>query len=102
MYQLEYLPIAKKDMVDIAKYISKELCNPTAAENLAIKLIESAETLTSFPYKNALHRMIKPLKYEYRKLIVDNYIMFYFIDEEHKKIIIARVIYARRNYEKLL
>lgn len=102
MYELEYLPIAKKDMVDIATYISKDLCNPTAAEQLSIKLTESAENLTIFPYKNQIHSVIKPLKQEYRKLIVDNYIMFYFINEEHEKITIARVFYARRDYDKLL
>jgi len=102
MYQLEYLPIAKQDMIDIAKYINEELCNPSAAKNLANEMIESAEGLTTFPYKNAIHSIIRPLKREYRRLLVKNYIMFYWIDEEEKKVVIARIIYARRDYEKLL
>jgi len=102
MYQLELLPIARQDMIDIARYISHELLNPTAAEKLAEEMIEAADRLMDFPYINALHRPVKPLGKEYRKLIVNNYIMFYCIDEEEKKVTVARVIYARRDYERLL
>jgi len=102
MYQLEFLPIAKQDMIEIVHYISHELHNPMAAENLAVDMITAAENLTEFPYINAIHQSIKPLKKEYRKLIVKNYIMFYRIDEEEKLVTIVRVVYARRDYEKLL
>jgi len=102
MYLLEYLPSAKQDMVEIAKYISGELCNPAAAKKLTDEMVETAETLKQFPYINAVHRTIRPLKNEYRKLIIKNYIMFYWIDETAKRVTIARVIYARRDYEKLL
>ena len=102
MYQLTFLPIAKQDMTDIVRYISNELLNPIAADALADEMIEAAERLSDFPYINAVHQTIKPLKHEYRKLLVKNYIMFYWVDEKKKLITIARVIYARRDYEKLL
>jgi len=102
MYQLEFLPIARQDMTEIARYISQELCNPTAAENLAVEMINAAERLMEFPYINAIHQTIKPLKKEYRKLIVKSYIMFYWVDEKEKQVTIARVLYSRRDYEKLL
>ena len=38
MYTIEYLPIARRDMVDIAKYIGVKLANPDAAERLAEKM----------------------------------------------------------------
>ena len=102
MYQVDFLPIARQDMMEIAKYIGHELCNPPAAEKLADEMIEAAERLAEFPYSNAVHHAVKPLKQEYRKLIVQNYIMFYQIDEKEKRVTIARVIYARRDHEKLL
>ena len=102
MYQIAYLPTARQDMTNIARYISHELCNPTAAGNLADEMIEAADRLADFPYINAIHQTIKPLKNEYRKLIVRNYIMLYWIDEKEKRVTIARVIYSRRNYEKLV
>ena len=101
-YQLVFLPIAKQDMVDIAKYIAVELCNPAAANKLGDEMIEAAERICDFPHINAIHRAVKPLKHEYRKLIVKNYILFYWIDEIEKLITVARVIYARRDYNELL
>ena len=38
----------------------------------------------------------------YRKLIIDNYIVFYLIDEENKQVIIMRVLYGKQKYEDLL
>ena len=102
MYQLEFLPIAKKDMADIVQYISHELHSPAAAAVLADNMIEAAERLAEFPYINAIHQTLMPLKHEYRKQIVKNYILFYWIEEERKRVTIARVIYARRDFEKLL
>ena len=102
MYQLKFLPLARQDMTAISRYISHELHNPTAAEKLAVKMIEAAESLTDFPYKNAIHQPVKPLKKEFRKQKVKNYFIFYWVDEKEKTITIARVIYARRDYEKLL
>ena len=102
MYTLEYLPIAMRDMVDIAKYISQKLSNPIAAERLTNEMIESANKLTEFPYINPVYHSILSLKKEYRRLIVKNYIMFYYVDESRKLITVARVIYAHRNYNALL
>lgn len=102
MYKLEYLSAALGDMLDIVKYISKELKNPIAAENLANEFIESAESLTDFPYSNPIYYPIRPLKKEYRKLLVKNFIMFYYVNEPKKIVTIARVIYAKRDYGRIL
>ena len=102
MYDLQYLPSARKDMVDVVRYISETLHNPTAAERLAEELIEAGDSILTFPYANPVHMPIRPLKHEYRKLRVRNYLVFYWVDEERKLVTDARMIYARRNYEGLL
>ena len=102
MYKLEYLPIAMQDMIEIATYISRELCNPSAAEKQSVKLIEACESLVQFPYANPVYHPIKPLKREYRKILVGHYLVFYWVDEEKKHITIARIIYAKRDYSPLL
>ena len=94
--------VISNGMVDIAKYIGVKLANPDAAERLAEKMAESAEDLANMPYKCPMYIPVKPLKHEYRKLIVHNYIMFYWIDEDKKLVTIARVVYSGRDYEKLL
>ena len=81
MYKLEYLPVARRDMIEIVRYISKELQNPTAADQLAMELIEAGDSIPKFPYANPAFIPIRPLKHEYRKLLVQNYFMFYWVDE---------------------
>lgn len=102
MYKLEFLPLARQDMVEIAQYISHELKNPAAARRLSNNLIEAAERLTEFPYLYAVHLPIRPLKREYRKTSIENYCIFYSVDEKTKTVTVARVIYAGRNYERML
>lgn len=99
---MEYLPVARQDMIDIARYISRELNNPVAADRLAVELVEAGESIPAFPYANPAYIPIRPLKHEYRKLLVENYLMFYWVDEERKLVTVARVIYAKRDYDLLL
>lgn len=102
MYKLEYLPIALNDMVEIISYIRNELKNPTAANNLSEKFIQAAENSKDFPYSNPPYIPMKSLNHEYRKIIVDNYIMFYWVDERTKIITMARVIYGKRDYGRII
>lgn len=102
MYSLEYLPIARQDMVETVQYISKTLRNTTAAGKLAEELIEAGESLAQFPYANPAYSPIRPLKHEYRKILVGNYLMFYWVEEAKKLVTVARVIYAKRDYSRLL
>ena len=101
MYKLEYLPVARKDMLEIVRYISRELQNPGAADHLA-ELVDAAESVLSFPYAPPAYQPIRPLKHEYRKILVQNYLMFYWVDEEKKLVTVARVVYAKRDYGRLL
>ena len=102
MYKLAYLPIAQNDMIEIVRYISKDLKNPIAAERLAVELIDAAESVLDFPYATSAYQPIRPLKHEYRKILVQNYLIFYWVDEEKKLVTVARVLYARRDIDKML
>ena len=102
MYHVEFLPSARQDLVGIARYIGRELCNPDAANRLADRLISSADALCNFPYAHPVYIPVRPLQYEYRKLPVQNYLIFYWVEEENKKVVIARVVYGKRDASALL
>ncbi|MCR5653273.1 MAG: type II toxin-antitoxin system RelE/ParE family toxin [Ruminococcus sp.] len=97
MYRVEYLLSAKQDLSEIALYIRDELCNPTAAINLVEEIIKVSERHANYPYSNPVYIPIKPLKNEYRKILVKNYMLFYTVDETQKIVTISRIIYAKRN-----
>lgn len=98
LYRLEVLPLAKEDMVGIVGYIGRELKNPTAANRLADEFFEAMESLTDFPYANPVLVPIRPLKFEYRKLMVGSYTLFYRVCEPEKLVIVARVLYSKRDF----
>lgn len=102
MYKLEYLPAARQDMLGMTRYISRELLNPAAADQLAMELIEAGDGIPKAPYANPAHTPIRPLKHEYRKLSVQNYVMFYWVDEPEQLVTVAHVVYTKRDSERLL
>lgn len=101
MYQLEFLPIARKDMIDIVRYLSVDLQNLESASHLADELIQATKRLREFPYSAPVYQPIRPLTHEYRKLSVQNYLIFYWVDDRQQLITIARVVYAKRDLSQL-
>lgn len=95
MYNVEYLPTAQQDLAEIVTYITRELGNPQAAQHLATKLAAAGDSLKSMPYRRRIYTPLRPLAHEYRALRVENYLMFYWIDESAQSVTIARVIYAK-------
>ena len=67
-----------------------------------MELIDAVEGVLHFPYATPAYPAIRPLKHEYRKILVQNYLMFYWVDEEKKLVTVARVVYAKRDYGRLL
>lgn len=100
MYKLEYLPVALKDMLEIVQYISRKLQNSDAENRLAVEHV--AESVLAFPYAIQAYQPIRPLKHEYRKILVQNYLIFYRVDEGKKLVTIARVMHAKQDYGRLL
>ncbi|MCD7770284.1 MAG: type II toxin-antitoxin system RelE/ParE family toxin [Oscillospiraceae bacterium] len=101
-YALNIYPRAQADLEDILRYISEKLCNPGAAAAL-VDTIEDALDLVCLnplmcpPVRSSLIRD-KAL----RKLVVNNYIVFYRPMEQKREIQVVRVLYGMMDYEKLL
>ena len=105
MYNIEILQTASDNIDDIGRYIESELKNKTAEERLTDKIYSTIETLAEFPYAHTVHQTPQneePLKYEYRKILVDNYFIFYRVDETLSHVIVTAVIYSRRRLPEQL
>lgn len=102
MYQVEFLPIAKKDIDDILYYISNNLKNISAAKNLSECFKKEVNNIVVFPYGVAIYKTIRKTKNEYRCILVKNFLMFYVMDEKEKTIIIVRVLYQKMNISNIL
>ena len=99
-YNIEYSKESKQDLISIKQYIKYNLQEPKTAQKLILKIRNEINNLKHNPeiYPIIDDDLIK--KIEIRKLIVNNYIVFYRIKKENIQIV--RIMYGRRNWINLL
>ena len=99
-YNIEYSKEAREDLIEIKRYIKYNLQEPETAQELISKIRSEIDKLKTNPQMFAIIDDDFIKKFEIRKLIVDNYIVFYRIQNDN--IQIARIMYSRRNWINLL
>ena len=97
-YQIRLLKIAEEDFTEIATFIASE--NPIAAITIADKIEKNLELLSENPQLGRIPRDEDIRSLGYRYLIVQNYIIFYTI--ENQVILIHRILHSARNYKSFL
>ena len=99
-YNVEYSKEAKQDLIGIKRYIKYNLQEPNTAQKLISKIKMEIDQLKNNPTIYAIIEDELIRKLEIRKLIVNNYIVFYRIKNENVQIV--RIMYGRRNWINLL
>ncbi len=99
-YNIEYSKEAKQDLIGIKRYIKYNLQEPNTAQKLISKIKMEIDKLKNDPTIYAIIEDELIRKLEIRKLIVNNYIVFYRIKNENVQIV--RIMYRRRNWINLL
>ena len=98
-YSLIILAQARKDIFDILEYISNDLHNLLAAENLYNKLLAALDNARLFPHSASETSFNLP--FELRKIIIDNYIAFYRVIDDTQTIALYRFKYAKSDLSEL-
>ena len=93
---------AQKDLESIYNYICNKLVNKEAAIKLLNKINEKFDSIALFPKSAPLiiNNYVKNKKI--RKLLIDNYIAFYEVDDIKNEIRIIRILYGMQNYIDVL
>ena len=97
-YQIRLLSIAEEDFTETVSYIAAD--NPSAADVIANKIEKNLELLSDNPDLGRIPREEEIRNLGYKYLIVQNYVIFYTIEE--KTIFIHRILHGARNYKTLL
>ncbi|MBR2801831.1 MAG: type II toxin-antitoxin system RelE/ParE family toxin [Erysipelotrichaceae bacterium] len=100
MYKIAYQEAALHDLKEIVHYIAEASGEPAAAERLAEEIIQAADSLQEMPYRCPLYLPLRPLQKEYRRLFVQRWYLYYWVDEEKKTVMISRVIHGRRRFSE--
>ena len=102
--KLIYTTRSHQDLDDIWDYISLDLQNPSSAERVLDRIMDTAEQLKLFPESGALLSSVTPLDYELyqdeRFLVSGKYLILYHIVDHD--IYIDRVLYGGRDYLRVL
>ncbi len=101
-YSLKFNLKASEDLEQIYVYISEKLLADVAADRLLNNIENSIMRLRDFPYSCSfvLDDLLKSKGY--RKLIVDNYIVFYLVNEIEKQVVIMRILYGAQNFQEII
>lgn len=101
-YNIEITEPAERDLYEIMAYVSKELLEPNTAKKIISKIAEAIGSLEEFPLRNGLVADERLSHKGIRKIMVDNYIIFYIVTEERKTVTVVRILYSKRNWMGLL
>ena len=96
-YEIILTDTAREELEAIYEYIAKKLYAEPAANRLMEKIEQSFLNLKQNPYIWT-KVCVKHHNDIYRRLIVDNYIALYDINEDNKQVIVYRVLYGGMNY----
>jgi len=91
-------PAAQNDFLDIEDYL--DTLSAEAAAQYYQLFMDKVGSLANTPDNRPLARDTQLRLRGYRMLPVDNYIVFYVINA--KTVELRRILYARRQYERLL
>jgi toxin ParE1/3/4 len=101
-YCLKFTLAAEEDLDEIYSYIATKLFASTTAEGLMDKIENGIMGLKEFPFLGGYVHDELLKERGYRKLIVDNYIAFYLVNEAEKQVVIMRILYGATNYQDFL
>lgn len=101
-YKIQFSKDAKKDLKDIYFYLKYDLQEPIIAKKLISKIKKQIFELED---NHSIYAIIKDeiiKKKAIRKIKVNNYIVFYKVNENKNLVEIVRIMYGRRNWAKFL
>ena len=101
-YRVDVSEPAESDLRDIVRYISAQLSVPMNATKMMDAIEEAIAGLADMPQKCPPVTDERLASMGYRKLVMKNYIAFFTIDEKSNVVDVERILYARRDWLRIL
>lgn len=101
-YEVLLEAAAEKDLFGILLYISKTLKQPTIAKRIYTAIKKEIGNLQSMPSRQKIVEEEPYAAQGVRRLYVENYMVFYVVDDSKKEVHVFRILYNRREWQNLL
>lgn len=102
MYKLEILPSVRKEIIKIRDYIADDLSIVPAALDLMNDIRKAFVQIKDNPNAFSRFDYEKELKHEYRKKVVNGYVLLYWVDEKKKLVTVSFIFHTKMNYRARL
>lgn len=93
---------AKKDILEIIDYYRKTINDLEAAKKFIYKIKDKFSLIAVYPKCYPLIKNEHVKDKNIRKVVLDNYIIFYIIDGKNKTIMILRILNGFTDYYRIL
>ena len=97
-YNIELTEEFLTEIDGIYDYISNNLKAPNAAKRLREKVMYNVLLLEKSPMMFEKIEKMSKTKRQYRRIVINNYVILYTVDEKEKNIYISHIYYGGRNY----
>ncbi len=101
-YKIIYSSESLTDLIDIYNYISFDLLSPEVTVRHNLKIRNKIKTLSLMPERYQLVDWESWRSIKMRSLPIDNFIVFYLVNDKTKTVSIVRIFYAGRNIENII
>lgn len=101
-WKIVVTPEAQNDVYDIHSYIADILLEPSVAERQINRILDAIRSLNTMPKRNPLYEKEPWNSRGLRKMVIDNYLIFYLPNEKIHEVAVFHVFYAGRNTDELL
>ena len=101
-YNVEYSEEAYEDLREIYDYVANELLVPKTAENLLKNIRTAIRSLSNMPFRHTLVDWEPWYSMKIRQFPVENFIVYYLVEENKRKVSIVRIFYNGRDISKII
>jgi toxin ParE1/3/4 len=102
IYDVKITSQARHDLKLIYEYIANELMSPATAEKQYSRIENAIFTLDHMPERFRQYEKEPWRSRNLRVMPINNYIVFYTVDNENRTTTVIRIMYGARNIEKEL
>jgi toxin ParE1/3/4 len=99
-FELRYSPLFYDDLDRITNYILLDLKNEVATKAFIYDVETAIKKRLENPLQATAYPSMGRREYEYRRILVGNYLIFYVVIE--RTMIVRRLLYGRRDLDKIL
>ncbi|MBQ9730686.1 MAG: type II toxin-antitoxin system RelE/ParE family toxin [Bacilli bacterium] len=96
-WNVKITPEFGEDLSSIHYYISVIKEEPINARKIVNNIIDSLQSLSCFPFRNPI---LNDANFNIRKMIINEFVILYLIEEETLTISVLRIFSTTKNYEK--